>query len=358
MAAKALCGPLLRRRRSPRRRAVSPSAFTLLEITVATVILSIAIGGLFPLVAIISRDLQPVRKDNNEGRATYQCTSPARDGNTLTTHDPAPPSGYVQHTWYLAPVGDLTATTANANTTTWARKLGASARLLAAPMPVSLSDVPTAFSSVATPSPVAASMVRQDDYEGAPGSNDGSGTFAVAGAWTYAASVPDAFDSDTHRHEALVFGQISSDMATWTLTVPADGWYSVQATWPASSDQVDDAVFTVFKNGAQLTGSPVFVNQSIAPVGVTDAQSRTWAYIVPSTLQLAKNDVIVVQLTVVRGSNSTEVGKFVVADAVRLAQNEVAINSVSRAIGSANKNADSPQADVTAHVTVTVNLPE
>lgn len=359
MAANAFCGPL-RRRRSDRCRVHLHRAFTLLEITVATVILSIAIGGLFPLIVVMSRDLQPVRKENQNDLAIYECRSPARDGNTQANHSPPPPSGYSQHTWYLAPVTDLTSGTPNGNTTVWARKLGGSARLLATAMPAT--TTPTDWPST-TPIPVGALMARQDNYSGTPGSNDGSGTFEVSpnygpGAWTYNMNVTDAFDTDTHRYEAVVLGQTSSDYAKWTLTVPSDGWYSIQATWPASSDQIDDAVFTVFLNGTQMTGSPVSVNQSFAPVGVTDSDNRTWAYIIPATVHLSKNDQIVVQLSVVRGANSTEVGKFVVADAVRVVQNEVSVNSINRAIGQANKNGAVSQADVTANVTVTVNLPE
>ena len=126
MVANAFRNPPLRRRRLGRRCTLSRSAFTLLEIMVATVVLGIALGGLFPLFVVMSRDLQPLRTVHVDGTITYDSTymSPARDGNTEGTPGVVQP---VQHVWYLAPAGDLTATTADPNTTIWVRRLGGSA---------------------------------------------------------------------------------------------------------------------------------------------------------------------------------------------------------------------------------------
>jgi hypothetical protein len=357
MAVNALFGPRLRPRQSRRCWAVSRSAFTLLEITVATVVLGIAVAGLFPLLVVMSRDLQPMQTINADGSVTYSCRTPARDGNTSSV--PAPPSGYVQHTWYLAAAGDLTSPSGNPNATNWARKLGGGARFLPVPMN---GAAPSAFTAATTPNPVQPSAAQQDGYEGVPGADDGTGTFSTQSPpvvpWTYYTGVTDALGADTHRHEALPKGQTSADSAIWTLTALADGWYAVQATWPASADQVNDAVYTVCKNGTPLADSPVIMNQAALPVGVTDVQGKAWANLATHAVQLAKNDVITVQLSVVRGINDSEVGKFVVADGVRLAQNEVQVKSLDRALNHANNNNSTPQADVTVRVKVIVNLPE
>jgi hypothetical protein len=68
--------------------------------------------------------------------------------------------------------------------------------------------------------------------------------------------------------------------------------------------------------------------------------------------QLTKNDVVTVTLGVPR--NVTTPGLYVIADAVRIVQNEVKIESLERSLVGANGN--SVGADVTAHVSVTVNL--
>jgi prepilin-type N-terminal cleavage/methylation domain-containing protein len=210
--------------RSPQRRRRSfACGYTLLEFIVAMTVLGIALSGLFPLTAILSRHLQPVKTPTSGG---YDCRTPARDGNTTGN------VAYSQHTWYLAPYAGP-----------WARKLGASAQLLSA---LPGGSPPPGFAQTNSPVPVPPPVVSLDDYEpnGSPSSNpnDGSGTFACSGSgWQYVPSSgqPSFGDGgDYHSHLVPIDQNDSSlsDTASWQITVPADGWYTVQATWPATSD--------------------------------------------------------------------------------------------------------------------------
>ena len=218
-------------------------------------------------------------------------------------------------------------------------------------------NVPSGFPLVGTPNPVAPLVVRQDDID--PPDGVGFSVIGAPGSWLNnpLQTTPPAVGNNAHRHDAT-----AGDVATWNLSAPADGWYAVQATWPASSDQVGDAVYTVFKNGSPLPGSPVTKNQSSAPGFAADTDPAypgiVWANVVPGgqshAVYLQKGDSVTVQL----GVNQDEIGKYIVADAVRLAQNDVNVVSIDRAISQANKNNSTPQADITAHVTITVNLSE
>ena len=43
-------------------------------------VFSVAVAGLFPLLVILSRDLQPLERRAADGSVTYDCRTPARDG--------------------------------------------------------------------------------------------------------------------------------------------------------------------------------------------------------------------------------------------------------------------------------------
>jgi len=142
----------------------------------------------------------------------------------------------------------------------------------------------------------------------------------------------------------------------------ADGWYSIQATWQASGDQVPDACYTV-PNGSGGT-TAVYVNQQFAPdhqqppvscvTGLDpppnpDNKTRSWAQLAFVNLHSA--------VTVQLAATSRTPGQYVAADAVRIVRsNDVKLKSVERSMTSDNRNGAGP--DVTARVSVNVNIPE
>jgi prepilin-type N-terminal cleavage/methylation domain-containing protein len=314
------------RRNHPSRVAATRSGYTLLEFIVAMVVFGVALTGLMPLVAILSRDLQP--------QMGQRGTTPARDWNTDTCQQ----SQHTRTTWYLTPYDD-----------SWVRRLGVSARVTAGSV------------SSASQSPVQSPVLFLDDYDpsGSPvtNSSDGTGTYASAG-WEYNGSAASAFAGDQHRKAALPAGSSSTGEAVWTFKILTPGYYSIQTTWTAGSDRVNDAQYRVYKNGVlQMTTT---VDQTAAPVGVT-SNGCSWASLTTSLasslglIQLAANDVIEVHLSDVRATSPAP-GFYVVADAARIVQNAVTLTSIERSLSGANKNSNN--ADVTAKVSVTVSIPQ
>lgn len=306
--------------------AATPRGFTLLELIVAMAVFGITLTGLVPLIAVLSRDLQPVV--GQKGR------SPARDWNDENCK-------YVDHrrsTWYL---------TANDSDNPWVRKLGASARITSSAV-----TSYTPFGTVPLQSPV----LFLDNYDPSGGSvsndTDGVGTYTCTG-WTYDGSATAAFHGDQHRKDALAAGGTSTGDAAWSFTISVAGSYSIQATWKENAtDQINDAQFTYKIN----SGTPVAVtvNQTLAPVGGT-ASGVAWAPLTSGLIPLAKGDVVEVRLSDVRAT-SAESGKYVVADAVRIVQNTVKIKSVERSLNGTRQISATNPADATAKVSVTVNV--
>jgi len=300
--------------------------FTFLEFTVALVVFAIAMSGLVPLLSILSRDLQPWK---TSAASVYKCTSPARDGNTNGTG-----LAYERHTWYLTADDDP-----------WVRKLGAGARV-------------TSSAAPSTPVPLESPVRSQDDDNGVIDA-DGDGLEDYAGepgaGWEYNSGATSAVGGDQHRKVALPKGSPSTGVAVWNLKVTAAGWYSIQATWVDAADQATDAQFTVLKTSSPTsTLGTAIVNQSVAPAGVSDSSGRPWAPLTP-VVQLAANDTVQVQLSDVRATSTAPETKYVVADAVRIVQNAVEIKSIERSLSGVNNN--SSGADVTAKVSVMVNIP-
>ena len=341
-------GPVRTSENSPAvyRWHVAPrAAFTLLELVISLLVFGIALSGLIPLVTVLSRDLQPIKHIASDGVVTYQSGSPARDGNTSGAGIDPPPA-YVQHVWYVTAYDDP-----------WVRKLGASARLT----PVTAGgSPPSIFTSATSPTPSQPYVLVADD------DNDAlDEPYADSGGWAYdGTSATEALGGDMHRQQAkrADMPPASAHHAKWTLIVQNDGWYSIQATWPASSDQIDDAKYTVWKKTGtqdyeQVTGVNPSMNQTIPPDDVVDADERPWEDLTETPVRLAKDDVIQVLLSDIRAA-STENGKYVVSDAVRLIEvrNKVRITSIERSPTGANQNSENQ--DVTVHAAVTVNLPQ
>ena len=328
---------MIRQENYASRIASARRGYTMVEFTVAMTVLGIALSGLFPLLAILSRDLQPVRKLAADGTASYDCKTPARDGNT-NGNGIFPPPVYVQHTWYLTSASDAN-TPSDQNVTAWVRKLGAGATITSG----SVSSGPASFS----PSIVCQNVCEDDDEATIQGTSWTLGSGQGYNGDYYYHSVP------TDQNDPSL-----SDFVQWNLVVPANGWYSVQATWPTNTGKnLTTATYTVAGTASgTLSGQAFTVDQSNPPNGVPDSQFAAnnvtwWPLTMP--IQLTSGTITV---TLGIPKNAATPGLSVIADAVRIVQNEVQVNSIERSLSGANSNSNN--VDVTAHVSVTVNIPE
>jgi len=306
-------------RPSTLRTTAGRAGFTLVELIVAMVVLGVAMAGVFPLVATLSRQIQPLRKEDpaNPGAYIYETPTPGRDWE----------SDAMRSIWYLTPFPEP-----------WARKLGAGARITT--------------DSAYSPTYIEPSVIVRDDDNNAADS-DGDGLQDYAGdadtGWAFDAGAASAYGGDQHRKIAFKAGQTSTGTAIWSVAIGVAGWYSVQATWRAGGDQITDAQYAVVKNGG-VTLAEQTVNQQVNPAGVADGDGRTWFALTPQPVSLAQGDTIQIILSDVRASSNIE-DMYVVADAVRLAHNEVSLSSLTRI-----PNDDTET--VTTDVSVTVAVPK
>jgi prepilin-type N-terminal cleavage/methylation domain-containing protein len=313
------------------RVAADPRGFTLIELIVAMAVFGIALTGLVPLIAMMSRDLQPVVGQKGQ--------SPARDWNT----DDCTITNHRRSTWYLTPYGG--------DVDPWVRKLGVSARITSSP-----AASYTRYSNI----PLQASVVLQDDDNGTiDADGDGLEDYSEEPTvpWEYNNStVPSAIGADQHRKPAVAAGGSATGDAVWKFKIVVTGYYSIQATWTAASDNATDVRYSYKINGGATVLCPP-VNQSVPPAGIACASdSHTWTSLTGNSLiLLAKDAVVEVHLSDVRVS-SPDTGKYVVADAIRIVQNTVRIKSVERSLNGTRKISDENPADVMAQVSVTVNL--
>jgi hypothetical protein len=246
-----------------------------------------------------------------------------------------------RHVWYVTPFDEL-----------WARKLGASAQLTSGTL------------TSAAPTPVQPALLFLDDNEtsGTPVHNDtdGAGTFNAPGAG-WVAGTASGYKGDYRYHSAptVASDPTLSDTAQWSLTVPVDGWYSVQATWPTDTGRtLTAATFQVAAPGFSGISVPVVQNNpgnGIAEVDVATGRTSTWwALTTPRVLHLHQGNTVTVTLNV---PLATLPNTFVIADAVRLIQNEVTVTSIKRSFGCKNPDGTA-QPDVTAAVSVTAHIPQ
>jgi prepilin-type N-terminal cleavage/methylation domain-containing protein len=305
--------------------AVSRRGFTLLEFVVAMLVFSVALSGLFPLLAILTRDLQPLRTPGAPGG--YGCFTPARDGNTTGSN-----LVYQQHIWYLTPDPDP-----------WVRKLGASATAAC-----------TAPSSGVSPIPIQSAVVFQYAYTpGGQTPQDGLGTFTCAGSWTYQPSGSGI--TSYYCDAAPVAPLTTTDSATWNLTVITAGWYAIQASWPAAfcatnpGTSLESVSYAVVNNGTPVAGSPFAVDQTQgAGTGISDGVSTWWNVTGPVYLQPGP---VVVTLGV---PSSPLSNCCVLADGIRIVRNDLHVVSLQRALVQMNGNSNGSDAEV--NVSATVNL--
>jgi hypothetical protein len=222
----------------------------------------------------------------------------------------------------------------------WVRKLGTSAQVTSG-----------TFTS-STPTPIQPSVVFLDDYDpsGTPVNDaiNGSGTYTGAG-WT--AGTSSGYQGDYHYHEAPtdINDPGLTDTAKWSFTIPAEGWYSIQATWPRDTGRtLTNATF-------QVSGTAsVPVIQNNPGNGIADTGTVWWPLTTPRLLHLYQGNTVTVTLNV---PLATVPNTFVIADAVRVVQNEVSILvPIERSVNGQNTN--SQDAAVTANVSVNVHIPQ
>lgn len=191
----------------------------------------------------------------------------------------------------------------------WARKLGACAMVLTSDPGAPPADAITVI-------------------------DNGDAGFSLIGDDWEATNSPDSFLGDDELADAGDGTQI----ARWQFTGLKPGWYDVRATWLPDAELAEDAPFEVFDGTTSV--ATLAVNQQAAPTGELYAD-KPWESlgIVPIS-----GNVLNVELT------NAASGK-VAADCVRLirVENEVSITAVEKALNSE---------DVTAHVTVTVRVPQ
>jgi hypothetical protein len=196
---------------------------------------------------------------------------------------------------------------------TWARKLGASARLT--------TEAPSA------PDPVFVSIL-----------DDGDAGYSESGSGWLAQEAPPAFRGDYRSHVAEEEGKDGSGAtATWQFTSVTLGWYEVQATWPAAPDRSSNAEYTVYVGA---TPKRTFhVNQTQVPSG------SAFSGVLWEKLTTVWIDGGSVHVTLSAASNGS-----VAADGLRLVPvgNEVAVLSLERSLNSE---------DITVQVSVDVVVP-
>jgi prepilin-type N-terminal cleavage/methylation domain-containing protein len=228
------------RPRPPRR--TRRRGFTLLEFIVAMLLFAVAMSGMFPLVIMYSRMVQALEQRWNPvmgdwyllshpgASARFESLAGRRWDNANSNEWYAVPAptrsdpGATEwvHRWYLEPSQDP-----------WARKLGQSA---------AITSTDDGWPPAGQPQSLAPVTIH---------AGDPSPAYQETGDW-------DA----QHQHAAAAGG--SADAATWTFSVPAAGWYRVQATWTESAALAGDAGYTIVYDGPASPASAT-ANQQAAP---------------------------------------------------------------------------------------------
>jgi prepilin-type N-terminal cleavage/methylation domain-containing protein len=264
----------------PPDRPAARRGFSLLEFVVALVVLGIALAGLFPLAIVCSRTVENLEACNPEtGR--WQLSS----GSQWDSHDPRN-----QHpdTWYLVP-----------STDEWARKLGVGAALVdTAPGPFSPPSLLIDDDNDVTDS------TYDNDPQWSDGTNDG-------------------YLGDSHR--LVLSPGTATSKATWTFRDIPAGYYQVQVTWPTVEDD-NNVRYDIF-DGDHLSIASVQLNQHNPSQTPLSYDGRTWyalQAIFARTTGGAATAVVQVELS------SPDASGQIVADAVRLVGNTVALQSLQK----------------------------
>jgi prepilin-type N-terminal cleavage/methylation domain-containing protein len=290
--------------------------FTLVELIVAMVVLGIALTGMFPIITLLSRDIQPIRSTTTP--RTYYLT-PARDWDPDLTKEYDPLK--IRHTWYLTCYGDP-----------WNRKLGAAARIT--------SDS-SAFSA-SSPLSIETSLLSADNSGGATVYSE---TNTDTNLWTTGTVTSSVTERQTYRYHTTLVTNAYSASAIWSLTVPTAGWYSIQATWPTGALTplaTPTYVVSLISAGTSYSYS---VDQADTSSYVTDSAGTKWYKISTSPIYLTADTLTITMNVPVIGSTSS----YVLADGVRLVHNDVTLTTLTR-----EPNSE----EVTAKATVTVQIPK
>lgn len=201
------------------------------------------------------------------------------------------------NTYYLSPSYD-----------DWARKLGAGATL-------------TAFDPGPRPTPPILVM-------------DDSDTSFVTVGEDWEPETNDSYQGNSQKHA----GGDGTAIARWEFSGLPVGWYNVLVTWHEDDMLTTAAPFTIFE-GTENKGEAA-IDQQVAPSGEV-IDGRPWQSI---NIVSITSGTLTVELTDASADP-------VMADAIRLVpvKNEIQINSLEKSL---------VNEDVTAHVTVTVQVPQ
>ncbi len=225
-------------------------AFTLVEMTVAFLMLGLSISAVFPLVISYSRTMESLEQrprdlslhrtstaDNYDYRLAhsdewYRVGTPPY---TKTTSQPN--AGEWVHKWYLKPFSDSATGNTVKDSDGWARKLGAGSTVTYnEPLITSslLLNEPTKDDSNDSTKDDVVGPIDADDNE-----SDSLYVEAVPANWTNATS--SAAYGNTYRKQQVA----EATTAMWTLTVVEEGWYQVQATGFVSGVSSSGGNYTV-----------------------------------------------------------------------------------------------------------------
>jgi hypothetical protein len=158
------------------------------------------------------------------------------------------------------------------------------------------------------------------------------------------------YSSECRRHAPLPTGATptGTDFAVWTFTNFNEGWYQIEATWPAVANQTSAAQYTVVyqaASGGSTTTPFAAANQRIAPSGDT-YNSAAWTILNTLPIYFSQGTITVK----LNGETVTGVltAGYVAADAVRLVPtaNTVTVTSCNKSVTSGT---------ITANATVAIN---
>jgi hypothetical protein len=269
----------------------------LVELQISFIVFAIGVAGLGPLVVMQSRHFEKLESRFN-----------------------------ANNIYYLSPSNDE-----------WARKLGACASMTTidpGPAPSApdlvIDDLDSNFSVAASSS--ANGNGNGNGHGNGNGNGNGNNGSSSQG-WQVGTSV----NSYQGTNQYCEGGDIT-DVARWEFSGLSAGWYDVRVTWFEDDLQTTAAPFAVYE-GTNVKGE-FTLNQQVAPTGDI-IEGRPWQSLGVFSITTG---VLTVELTDANGER-------VVADGVRLipVQNDVQINFLEKSISSE---------EVTAHVTVTVQVPQ
>ncbi len=277
--------------------------FSLLELGVAMAVLGLALVGMFPLVIMYSRGLTKLEQ-----------SSPMQNVQGSSA------------TWYLIPSSDA-----------WARKLGAAAQL------TSDQNKLLNYVSPSVPPP----LTVRNDSPTADSDGDGIMDYSDPG-WTYG-NTSSAYNGDYHYTNALSSHSQGGQLAVWSFYISTPGWYAIQATWPSPQGlQLTTVQYQISLGGTPISGSPFNIDQTNTSAGIPDETglSLVWCKLTPGLVHLTTSGLLQVQLSNVQPNSNTP-HCSVIADAVRLVQNDVQVVSLDRSLNSQN---------LTVHVSITPRI--